>query len=343
MPPAPSGPLTACGDLVGVQTRARDDPLRLDRPAGRLDDEARPRSPTPDARHNRGGWSRRPSSISAASDAAHVRVVDDAGVEHVQRGDPGDVRFDLAQLLGADHLGAHAVRARSGAPARPGGAGRRRRARPRPCRTPRGRCRALGSTRTIEMRPARAQPRLLGSGLVVDAGVDHARVATALVRADRRFLLHHDDRAVGMRAHDRPRGREPDDPATHDEHVGTVHCGRTLLPGALGAPGQLRVSRRRRSRARRVRALDAALRLLPVLLAAERGLVEQVVRTADRLEPAGVHGVRVEDAVADAQEAAAARVLDRLAVLDVQRRTRAARARPWSGSCTRPARPTRRA
>jgi hypothetical protein len=38
-----------------------------------------------------------------------VRVVDNSGVEHVERGHSGDVRLDLAQPLGLDHLRAHAV------------------------------------------------------------------------------------------------------------------------------------------------------------------------------------------------------------------------------------------
>src|SRR4051812_41187434 len=60
------------------------------------------------------------------------------------------------------------------------------------------------------------------------------------------------------------------------------------------------------------RALGPALRLLPVLLAPERGEVEEVVRAAGRLEPARVLRVGVEDAVLDAQERAPARHLVRL-------------------------------
>ena len=40
---------------------------------------------------------------------ADVRVVDDPGVEHVQRRDPGHVRLELAQPARVEHLGAHTV------------------------------------------------------------------------------------------------------------------------------------------------------------------------------------------------------------------------------------------
>ena len=85
----------------------------------------------------------------------------------------------------------------------------------------------------------------------------------------------------------------------------------------------------------------ATRRLLPLLLAAERGHVEEVVRAADLLGAAGVDRVGVEDAVAVAQEEArpGCSTARRLEV----RRAPSARAPPWSGSCTRPAPPTRRA
>src|SRR5262245_308293 len=52
-------------------------------------------------------------------------------------------------------------------------------------------------------------------------------------------------------------------------------------------------------RASGVDRLAAPLGLLPVLLAAERGEVEEVVRPAGRLQPAGVLRVGVEDAPVD--------------------------------------------
>src|SRR5215207_9322024 len=60
--------------------------------------------------------------------------------------------------------------------------------------------------------------------------------------------------------------------------------------------------------------LGAALGLLPVLLAAEGGEVEEVVRPAGRLEPPGVLGVGVEHPPVDLQEARPARHLERLVV-----------------------------
>ena len=53
-----------------------------------------------------------------------------------------------------------------------------------------------------------AQPRLVGSRRVVDAGMDHTGIATALVRTDCRLFLHHDDRTVRVCAHDRSWGRD---------------------------------------------------------------------------------------------------------------------------------------
>src|SRR5205809_1683120 len=66
-----------------------------------------------------------------------------------------------------------------------------------------------------------------------------------------------------------------------------------------------------------VRVLCAALRLLPVLLATQRGEVEEVVGAAGHLGSTGVDGVGVEDAVAVAQEVARAGLLDRLLAVDV--------------------------
>src|SRR5260221_6198498 len=54
---------------------------------------------------------------------------------------------------------------------------------------------------------------------------------------------------------------------------------------------------------RATRVVGAALRLLPVLLATERGLVEEVVGAARRLRAARERRVGVEHVVADAEEA----------------------------------------
>ena len=155
--------------------------------------------------------------------AAHVGVVDDSGVEHVQRGDPGDVRFDLAEPLGPDHLGAHAVGGAAplqlGQPVR----GRRRRAATTTFPHTAWSMPCSRQYSTIETRPAEHSRAFVRTRRVVDAGVDHARVAAALVRADRRLLLHHHDRSLGMPADDRPRRGQPHDPAAYDQHVDPFH------------------------------------------------------------------------------------------------------------------------
>ena len=92
--------------------------------------------------------------------------------------------------------------------------------------------------------------------------------------------------------------------------------------------GDPRAALAREVRLRGARAVRAALRLLPVLLAPERGEVEEVVRAAGLLGAARVGRVGVEDAVVDAQEDARARHLVRLLALG-QRRLR----RRSGGSC----------
>ena len=124
---------------------------------------------------------------------ADLGVVDDAGVEDVQRGDAGDVRLELAQPRRSDQLGAHAVRAAP--PLELGQA---------VAVDLVGRDHDLAGHRVVDpVLPAvldhreptgRAHAGLLRAGPVVDAGVDHPGVAAALVRADRRFLLDDHDR-----------------------------------------------------------------------------------------------------------------------------------------------------
>src|SRR5204863_3364028 len=89
------------------------------------------------------------------------------------------------------------------------------------------------------------QSRLVGAGLVVDAGVDHAGVAAALVRADRRLLLQYDDRLLGMGTQDCARGCQSDDSATDDNDVRPLHRAtlgadasrRRISPDAAGPYG----------------------------------------------------------------------------------------------------------
>ena len=61
----------------------------------------------------------------------------------------------------------------------------------------------------------------------------------------------------------------------------------------------------------------ATLRLLPVLLPTEGGEIQEVVRAAGHLAATGEDGVRVEDVVAVAQEAAQAGLLDGLLAREV--------------------------
>src|ERR1700683_1139133 len=59
------------------------------------------------------------------------------------------------------------------------------------------------------------------------------------------------------------------------------------------------------------RVSDAARRLLPFLLAAERGEIEEVVGASQRLCPSRVHRVGVEDVVSVAEEHAVPGLLRR--------------------------------
>ena len=78
--------------------------------------------------------------------------------------------------------------------------------------------------------------------------------------------------------------------------AGAVRLGTGLAALAAGVAADLQAEGHRPS-----------LRLLPVLLAAERGQVEVVVAVVELLDAATVGGVGVEDLVADPQERADAR------------------------------------
>ena len=90
----------------------------------------------------------------------HLREIDDRRRGRVQRGDTADVRFQFAQFLGADHREprghrwpVHALRCCPDAHVR------LRRARPEPCRTRYGGCRAARRTpREDRRRGGRARP-----------------------------------------------------------------------------------------------------------------------------------------------------------------------------------------
>ena len=121
------GPAHRSRDLVGVQARARRRPA-APRSARR---SSRRRAPTPSRDPDSTAHPRRivapAASISAASARHTSRVVDDAGVEHVQRGDARR-RAARARAAAPDRSSRCARRSpRSAARARRAGAGRRRR------------------------------------------------------------------------------------------------------------------------------------------------------------------------------------------------------------------------
>ena len=196
MPPLPSGPLIALRHLIGVKAGARDDALRLDRPSTRLHDESRLRLAP------RKHFSFEVNLGAALFDlggesAADHRVVDDPGVEHVQRGNTGDVRLQLAQPLDPDHLGADAVQLAASfelGEARPIVVIERDHDLAAHCVLD------LVLPAVLDHRRAAgaAELGLVGARLVVDAGVDHAGVAPALMGRDRTFLLDHHDGPAGM-------------------------------------------------------------------------------------------------------------------------------------------------
>src|SRR5256885_443971 len=64
-----------------------------------------------------------------------------------------------------------------------------------------------------------AQPRLVGAGLVVDAGVDAPAVVTGLVVRDVDLFLEHDEARAGRAVEDRAGRRQSHDPAADDRDV----------------------------------------------------------------------------------------------------------------------------
>jgi hypothetical protein len=177
---------------------------------------------------------------------AHAAVVDDAGDGHVQRAQAGAVRLELAQALGPDLGRGHAVVARA--------AGQF------------FELRELGLARgdhdlaaALERHPAlaaealeqrlavQAGARLHRPGLVVEAGVHHARVAAGLVEREVGFLLEHDHPPPAPLPRQGPGRRQPDDPAPDHDRVRCAHGGpdgtsaKSAAPGPSAAfPGRIR-------------------------------------------------------------------------------------------------------
>ena len=141
--------------------------------------------------------------------AADGRVIGDAGAGHVQRADAGGVRFERAQLVGADlaQVG-HAVGL----------------AAPAQFREPlqfalvrrddhlAAALRAdavLGAESVEPLRALHRHPRLRRAGPVIQPRVDHAAVVTALVPPDPRLLLQRNNAQPRMPPRQRHRRRKP--------------------------------------------------------------------------------------------------------------------------------------
>ena len=145
-----------------------------------------------------------------------LRVVDDARLGHVDRGNPGTVRLDLAQPLGADPFAAHAV----------GRAVGERLLELRKlllldrdnhlaAHFPRN---ALARAELFHRRFARAAVlRPQRTGAIVDAGMEHARVAARLMLGDDVFLFEDDDRLAGKAFEKAVARRQSDDAAADND------------------------------------------------------------------------------------------------------------------------------
>jgi NAD(P)-dependent dehydrogenase (short-subunit alcohol dehydrogenase family) len=215
------GPAHRARDLVGMQAGAGDNPAGFDRPARGLDDE--PRRALLAGNHLATQTDDRAGLLDLGGElATHGGVVDDPGVEHVERGEAGDMRLAFAQGFGPEHLDAHTVGV---APSLQLGKARLVVVVERDDDLAADRVVDAAVSAVLHHRDAArgAEPGLGGPGLVVDAGVDHTRVATTLVCADRRFLFNHNDGALGVLAQDRACRCQPHDPCTHDKHVCPVH------------------------------------------------------------------------------------------------------------------------
>ena len=152
-------------------------------------------------------------------------------------------------------------------------------ARPRARREPDGRHRRRGHAPASRRRSSRPTPPPRGRGSRTRSRAPTAR-ASASPPATARWRCSTTPRSATCASRSRPRSRERSKPRPKD----------------LAAVDEVRL--------RAVRGLGAALRLLPVLLPAHGGEVEEVVRAAGHLGAARVGRVGVEDVVALAQEEA---------------------------------------
>ena len=160
----------------------------------------------------------------------HLRVVDDPGLRHEERRDPGGVRLVLAELLGAE--ASHPIQA-------VGLAASLELVEPRHLVGARGdddlpapleADPVLLAEALEERAPASARRRLEGAGFVVEARVDHAAVVARLVRGEGRLLLQHDERQPRAAGEQCQRRREADDASSDDDGVDAHHGAPRALP-----------------------------------------------------------------------------------------------------------------
>ena len=144
--------------------------------------------------------------------------VGDARLGHPEALDARGVRLVLADALGAESDRGHAVGLGARRRAWPA-AGARRRSRPRSsCRSARtGGPRPRRTPPSVPCPPAQA--RLAAARRVVQAGVQHARVAPALVLCHGRLLLQQDDAEARPPFGDLEGRRQPDEAAADDADV----------------------------------------------------------------------------------------------------------------------------
>ena len=218
----------------------------------------------------------------------------------MQCGDAGGVRFDLAQLIGADpaqprHAVGDAAALQLIEPRQLALLGRDDHlARPL-SRDP--------SLVAIGVEPPRAlnrEPRLQRARRVIDAGVDHPAGVAALVGGDALLALEHDDLGTRVASLQLPRDRDSDDPGTDHAEVAAVRNAlvhRGNLVRAFDAPllRWLRMKGNADARGRRDGA-SKALAVLGALLALVGGVL--LYSREELLDPAAL-SERAQSALSD--------------------------------------------
>jgi hypothetical protein len=82
-----------------------------------------------------------------------------------------------------------------------------------------------------EPRALHAEARLVGTGLVVDARVDHPGIVSGLMRGDPGLLVEHDHARARMPLGEAHRGRQSEDAGSDDGHVrGLEHAQHNSTP-----------------------------------------------------------------------------------------------------------------